>query len=390
MKILVIVLNRGRGSGEYVRQMCKRLVLQGFQFTIASTQEVLVEGCESVVVPLESSVVPVHEYLPGAKQKPVYSMEYEEAYKIVQAYLDTLKPRMNEFELIHTHHANVTAIAGQRLGEEFKIPVVNTVHGTGLERLEKYNPIIQKEIIESLNKTDKIVQTSQFIRNMLREKLPSITDEKVHIIPCGVDTEVIRPKERILLEKAFQKEEIKKYNLEKPFVLFAGAHIEAKGPDHLVKAMDHYQQEIQTIIIGDGPLRKELEKEVEKKNLNAKFLGFVTNDQKNALFSNATITTLPIMKDEHFGIVFIEAFAAGTPVITYTGGSAEEIVTPDVGVTIKKGDYSLFGKAVKDLVQDRDLLTKMSKKAREKAKQLYDYNSTVIPMFENLYHKMKG
>ncbi|MFX0210426.1 MAG: glycosyltransferase family 4 protein, partial [Candidatus Hodarchaeota archaeon] len=252
MKVLVIVLNKGRGSGEYVRQMCKRLTIKGFKFTIASTQEVLVEGCDNLVVPLKSSIIPVHEYLPGAKQKPVYSMEYDEANEIVQAFLDALRPGMKEFDLIHTHHANVTAIVGQKLGEEFNIPVINTVHGTGLERLEKYHPRIQDEIKICLEKTDKIVQTSQFIRNMLRDKLPSIPDEKVHIIPCGVDTEVIKPKVRSLLEKAFTREEIKKFNLEKPFALFAGAHIEAKGPDHLVNAMIHYHQEIQTIFIGDG------------------------------------------------------------------------------------------------------------------------------------------
>ncbi|MFX1514054.1 MAG: glycosyltransferase family 4 protein, partial [Promethearchaeota archaeon] len=386
---LVIVLNKGRGSGEYVRQMCKRLTSKGFHFTIASTQEVLVEGCKSITVPLKTPVIPVHEYLPGANQKPVYKMDYSEAYEIVKTFLETLKPQMNGIELIHAHHANITAIVGQKLGQQFNIPVVNTVHGTGLERLENFNPQIQEEIKESLLKTDRIILTSQFMKNMLNTKLPSFPEKKIEIIPCGVDTQEIAPKEQISLTPAFSQDQIKNNGLEKPFVLFAGAHIEAKGPHHLVKAMDHYHDQIQTIFIGDGPLRKELEKEVDERHLNASFLGFVTEEQKNVLFSHATLSVLPILKDEHFGIVFIEAFAAGTPIVTYTGGSAEEIVTSDVGVTIKKGDYLHFGNTVKKVVQDKILLNKMSRSAREKAEKLYDYDSSIIPRFENLFTTLK-
>ncbi|MHA2233333.1 MAG: glycosyltransferase family 4 protein [Candidatus Hodarchaeales archaeon] len=389
MNLLVLVLNKGRGSGEYVRQTYKRLVADGYTITIASTQRVEVEGCKSLVIPLER--IPVHEYLPGApNQKPVYSMNSTEVQVIIDEFLNSLRPLMGQVNLIHCHHANVTAIIGFLLAQEFAIPIVNTVHGTGLERLEKFDPAVRAKIKTSLAANDQIIVTSNFMKQMLTQKLPAYPPNRIITIPCGVDTAKYNPEAPKTLSDVFSSDEIANYNLSEPYVLYAGAMIEAKGPQDLVKALKSYQREIQTLFISGGPLVERIKKEVAVNKLNAKVLGFVSEEQKEVLFNNAYLTVFPILKDEHFGIVFIESFASGVPCITYTGGSAEEIVTADVGKTVAKGNIDELGVAVAHLLQNKEQREAMAKQARIRAETQYDYDTKIIPRFKELFRALVG
>lgn len=389
MRLLVLVLNRGRGSGEYVRQTYKRLVAYGYNITIASTQRVEVEGCKSLVVPLER--IPVHEYLPGVpNQKPVYAMNAAEVQTIIDEFLNSLRPLMSQIDVIHAHHANVTGIIGFLLAQEFVIPVVNTVHGTGLERLEKFHPQVRAQIKTSLGATDQIIVTSSFMKQMFTNKLPAYPLNRINTIPCGVDTAKYNPEAPKTLSDVFSPDEIANYNLNEPYILYAGAMIKAKGPHDLVKAMESYQSQIQTIFISGGPLVERIKSEVAANELNAKVLGFVSEEQKETLFNNAYLTVFPILKDEHFGIVFIESFASGVPCITYTGGSVEEIVTGDVGKAIPKGNIDKLGATIAHLMQNKGQRDTMAKQARIRAESLYDYDIKIIPRFDELFRALVG
>ncbi len=387
MRLLVLVLNKGRGSGEYVRQTYKRLVAYGYNITIASTQRVEVEGCKSIVVPLER--IPVHEYLPGApNQKPVYAMNAVEVQTIIHEFLSNLRPLMSRFDIIHVHHANVTAIIGYLLAQEFAVPIINTVHGTSLERLEKFDSEVCAKIKTSLSATDQIIVTSNFMKQMFTSKLPAYPTERINIIPCGVDTTRYNPEASKTIDEVFSPNEIENYNLREPYILYAGAMIEAKGPQDLVKALESYQNQIQTIFISGGPLVETIKNEVEANKLNAKVLGFVSDEQKEVLFNNAYLAVFPILKDEHFGIVFIESFASGVPCITYSGGSVEEIVTPEVGKVVPKGNTDEFGAIVAHLTQNKEQRDTMARQARTKAETLYDYDKKIIPMFNELFRSL--
>lgn len=62
-------------------------------------------------------------------------------------------------------------------------------------------------------------------------------------------------------------------------------------------------------------------------NKNIIFLGEINDKQKNELLGNAQALLVPLQWDEPFGLVFAEALACGTPVITLNRGSASEIIT---------------------------------------------------------------
>jgi glycosyltransferase involved in cell wall biosynthesis len=70
------------------------------------------------------------------------------------------------------------------------------------------------------------------------------------------------------------------------------------------------------------------------------YVGEMNDVQKNDLLGRAAAMIVPIQWDEPFGIVFAEAFATGTPVITCARGALPEIVTP--------GRTGFFIKGVED------------------------------------------
>lgn len=75
-------------------------------------------------------------------------------------------------------------------------------------------------------------------------------------------------------------------------------------------------------IVGVGPLMKKLKK---KANINIEFLGFLQEEEKAEIYSNARAFIFP--QEEDFGITAVEAMACGTPVIAYRGGGALETIT---------------------------------------------------------------
>lgn len=90
-----------------------------------------------------------------------------------------------------------------------------------------------------------------------------------------------------------------------------------------------------------------------------KWIGEVNDAQKNALLGSAAALLVPIQWDEPFGIVFVEALAAGTPVITCARGATPEII--DDGVT------GFFIRGVQDGVEAISRLPLLSRARCRKA-----------------------
>jgi phosphatidylinositol alpha-mannosyltransferase len=106
---------------------------------------------------------------------------------------------------------------------------------------------------------------------------------------------------------------------EKVQIVFLGRFDERKGVRQLLLAyefLDSNSREIsQLTMCGKGPLLDELKDFASKKNLNVKFPGYVSNDEKAQYLSNADIAVFPSTRGESFGIVLVEAMAAHAGVV---------------------------------------------------------------------------
>ncbi len=105
-----------------------------------------------------------------------------------------------------------------------------------------------------------------------------------------------------------------------PTVVFLGRLVERKGCRQLLNALIELQKDYtkpyNVIIAGAGPLKTELEVYAIKHNVkNVHFMGFVSEIEKPKLLAGADIAVFPSTGGESFGIVLIEAMAAGSRVV---------------------------------------------------------------------------
>jgi len=105
-----------------------------------------------------------------------------------------------------------------------------------------------------------------------------------------------------------------------PRIVFLGRLVERKGCQYLLAALKQLQAQYDgnynVTIAGKGPLAEKLQAYAKKNNLkNVEFTGFVSEQDKPKLLASADIAIFPSTGGESFGIVLIEAMAAGARVV---------------------------------------------------------------------------
>ena len=116
---------------------------------------------------------------------------------------------------------------------------------------------------------------------------------------------------------------------ERPYFLTVGRLTRIKGLDSIIPVFRQYP-DADLLIIGDGDERASLEA-LASGMPNVKFLGRVENKDLRRYYEHAVAAVMPSLGYETFGIVLIEAFRFGTPVIARRIGPFPEIVTESNG-----------------------------------------------------------
>ncbi len=119
-------------------------------------------------------------------------------------------------------------------------------------------------------------------------------------------------------------------------IVFIGRLVERKGCLHLLRAIELlYKQgnldRVRVLIGGKGPLKKQLEAFVADRHLSGtvQFLGYVTEDSKAKYLASADIAVFPSTGGESFGIVLLEAMAAGSRAILAGNNAGYQSVMGD-------------------------------------------------------------
>ena len=204
------------------------------------------------------------------------------------------------------------------------------------------------------------------ISNYSLEKIKQfykVDEAKVRIVPNGVDIEKFQP----LADRETAK---RKFGLtDEPCVLFVGSLIPRKGLPFLVKAAKQIVKEktnIKFLIVGEGPLRNQLNNSLKKANLsgNFKFLGNLKDDKLQAVYNCADVFALPSIQEGQ-GIVLFEAQACAIPVVAFNiGGVNEAVRNGETGLLVKAGNTDEFADALLKLISDKSLQEKMGNAGR--------------------------
>jgi glycosyltransferase involved in cell wall biosynthesis len=375
MNIAVLLLNQGRGSGEVAREHVRHLIKMGNKvYFLYPGNENEIGGAENINIKLHTEVLPVHEYLPSAgdRQKQVARMNHDEMLKYLADYEFALREIINDVDILIAHHANLSCVAVHKIANEYGKPYVIFVHGTGIEPRHEdlWDDLNWKLIEDAITDAKGIIVTTEYVRDYLVKPMINIPDSKFLILPCGVDLDDFKPKNIDGIKE--------KYNLPEIFVICPGALTHSKGPQNVVEAAPEYSEIALSVFIGAGELQDELENKLGDKG---KFLGFVSSEDKAKLINAATLLVAAPEKKEHFGIIYAEALAGGTPCVAYEGGGVGSIITSTEGIlTIR--DPKVLGKKINYLLQNSGLRRQMSVSCRARAEKLYNYNELVEKLLD--------
>jgi len=147
------------------------------------------------------------------------------------------------------------------------------------------------------------------------------------------------PQEKIVIKPNFVDPDPGPRSSDGEYALFVGRLSEEKGLKTLLAACKHTPR-VSLVIVGDGPLRQELQACAQRLDLhNVVFRGRLPRQDIEAVLKNARFLVQPSECYENFPMTVVEAFACGIPVIGSRIGALKEIVTDgQTGLQFKPGD----------------------------------------------------
>lgn len=252
-------------------------------------------------------------------------------------------------------------------GRLFRIPVVSYIHGGDLNKYYNKKGFVNSILTYSLNKSDFIIANSADIERKVK-KISS--NKNLKVISPGVNLKEMYP----LTEVGTLK---KRYNVpnEKIILLLAGNSIKRKGFDIFLKALkllnSNTLKKISTVMVTNGPLRKNYEEFVEANSLDSivKFVNKVPPNILNEYYNIADIFIFP-SREEPLGLVGLEAMASGTIVIgSNVGGIVEFVQNEKTGYIFQSENEKDLAKKIDSVVKSFEKLGNMRSEIRETVKE---------------------
>jgi colanic acid/amylovoran biosynthesis glycosyltransferase len=260
--------------------------------------------------------------------------------------------------LLHAHFGVCGALA-LPLTKNLKLPLVVTYHGLDATmsddyaRRESISTRIYLRRREALKReTNLFITVSNFLKSQLIQQ--GFPENKIIVHYIGVDTGKFQPEPGVTRE---------------PVVLFVGRLVEKKGCEYLIQAMAQVQAtkpEVELVIIGDGPLRSNLEDLAKSSLKRYRFLGVQPSEVVSSWMNKAKVFCVPSVRAtsgdcEGFGIVFAEAQAVGLPVVSFAhGGIPEAVSHGETGFLAVERNSQELAKYILQLIADPILWQRFS------------------------------
>lgn len=173
----------------------------------------------------------------------------------------------------------------------------------------------------------------------------------------GVDAEAFNPKFR----SAGMRAEMTAGNPGDTTLLYVGRLSDEKQIEHIRPALERLPN-TRLVLVGDGPARAELERYFA--DLPVTFMGYLRGERLSQAYASADIFVFP-SRLETFGLVVIEAMAAGLPVVAARVGGVGDMVSEGVnGYSFESGDRAMLLEGLRKIASRRETMRWMGQQAR--------------------------
>lgn len=281
------------------------------------------------------------------------------ATMISPAMIWHLRKICQSYDIIHIHHPDPMATLALFLSG-YKGKVILHWHSDILKQkvLLRFFAPLQTWLIRRadliLGTTPVYVEESPFLRK---------AQHKTSYLPIGVD-----PHPWL----ADEIQDIRQRYPEKKILFSMGRLVPYKGYRHLIEAMALLPEEYILLIGGDGPLRGELQEQIDSLGLQGRveLLGFISDKLKPAYFGACDLFCLSsTIKTEAYAIVLVEAMSLGRPIVaTRIPESGVSWVNSheESGLNVPVEDSEALAQAIRTICEDPQLWLTYSRGSRHR------------------------
>lgn len=282
---------------------------------------------------------------------------------------------VGKFDIVHAHsYGYFVSWVTILICTIKKVPVVYTPHYAD----ETVQYAFVKKIYDALfagwsfRMATRVIALTKTESNILIKKF-RVQSDKIVIIPNGINlaTSLSKPKSISQKKKFLATLGVKNENRN---VVIVARIAKNKGHIYLLQAVEKIVN-VNLLIVGKdwGEKQNLIDYIQAHKMQNVYFLGNINDEQKSAILKISDVFALASIGGEAFGIVLLEAMAAGTPVVaTSVGGVPDLVEDKKNGLLVPPKDSQMLSDAIVTLLEDDKLRSEISKNNLAKA-QLYSW-----------------
>lgn len=265
-----------------------------------------------------------------------------------------------QFDVVHVHEPTVPMISVAVLRHSHAINV-GTFHAyRESNAIYEYMRPIVKSIVDKL---DGRICVSEVVREYITQYFPG----KYAIIPNGIDCSRFA---------SADIQPIEQYNDGRPNVLFVGRLEKRKGFRHLIRSFRYIKESIpnaRLLVVGafnDKDKAPFIRYARAAKLRSVHFVGYVPPEELPRYYRTATVFCAPSTGFESFGIILLEAMAAGLPIVASDIPGYNTVVQKGVdGLLVPPSDEPSLANAVIELLRNPEQRAQMIQAGKRKAAQ---------------------
>lgn len=250
---------------------------------------------------------------------------------------------------------------------------------------------------------DKVLVFSNYMLDRFASMFPRVRD-KFHFIHLATDTDRFTPCQDDVTRQRVRKLKIKHRIPDgAKIILFAGRIIPSKGVDVLIHAFEQVQTthpDAILVIVGSGwygsrrptPYIRLLRQSSKNVAGKIRFTNYVSCDELPLFFSMADIFVCPSQWDEPFGLVNVEAMAAGVPVVASAKGGIPEIVTQGINGFLVKDvtNPHSFARPIISLLNNPEMARTFGMNGRKRAVDYFNWDRAGAEMIKLYEQVLEG